>query len=206
MSRPIRPGTIGSEATLAERIAVLRKDKKMTYEALATAMTEAGRPMTRDAIHRIENGKPRRKVSVDELVALTKVFGLSFEDLLMPMELVNQKRAADLLRRSAVVNSQLNELAVESFALSVEVATLALDQPELADYIYKHAAHAAGVAPGLPAGTDIAVVKAIVRFTEAISTAAEQRARGELDPDDLRSLLTEEQYAAFGPLPTTEDS
>ena len=69
---------------LAERVAELRQSNlpPMSYETLAKRMAEVGCPIQPSALHRIEKGTPRRKVSVDELVAFSEVFGKSIQDLI----------------------------------------------------------------------------------------------------------------------------
>lgn len=84
MPRQNQPRTVGSEDALAQRIAVLRSEAEppLSYEALAARMSAVGCPIQPSALHRIEKGSPRRKVTVDELVALSQVFEVPIEDLI----------------------------------------------------------------------------------------------------------------------------
>ena len=84
MARQNRPRSMGREDYLAERVAELRHSSlpPMSYETLAKRMAEVGCPIQPSALHRIEKGTPRRKVSVDELVAFSEVFGKSIQDLI----------------------------------------------------------------------------------------------------------------------------
>jgi transcriptional regulator with XRE-family HTH domain len=138
MPRPNRPRTIGSEATLAERIAFEREARGMTYEGLAVAMTEAGCSVDKSAIYRIEKGTPRRKVSVDEVVALTEVLGLSFEDLLTPIELVRQERAQELALDLREAKEEQERATRRLLDVLLEYIRLGRTSPELMEYINNH--------------------------------------------------------------------
>src|SRR5688500_9413399 len=96
MPRPNPPRTIHSEENLRRRIALEREERGQSYETLAGLMTELGCAIPGSALHKIEKGKPPRKVAVDELIALSEVWGLPVLDLLMPLELRNQQRAQEL--------------------------------------------------------------------------------------------------------------
>jgi transcriptional regulator with XRE-family HTH domain len=48
-------------------------------------MTKAGAPMNQSAIWKIENGKPRRRITVDEAIAFAKVFEVPLDELLTPV-------------------------------------------------------------------------------------------------------------------------
>jgi transcriptional regulator with XRE-family HTH domain len=135
MPRPNRPRTIGREVNLAERIAVERERLGLTYEGLARLMTEAGCPVDKSAIYRIEKGEPRRKVSVDELVALMDVFELSFDELMMPMELVNQKRGQELAAKMRDADDQLDEAAANLVETLIEFLRLGQESPEMSEYV-----------------------------------------------------------------------
>jgi hypothetical protein len=55
---------------------------------VARRMGAAGRPVNQTAIWKIENGAPRRTISLDETLALAEVFGLTVADLLRSPEQV----------------------------------------------------------------------------------------------------------------------
>ncbi len=85
-----------SEETLARRLAFERDQRGWTYEGLAKRMTDVGCPINQSAIYKIEKGQPRRRVTVDELVAMSKVFDIDLGDLLVPVEFVLQDHARSL--------------------------------------------------------------------------------------------------------------
>src|SRR5690348_16348038 len=98
MPRQNRARTIASEANLAARIARERGERGLSYESLAKAMADVGCPIDKSALHRIEKGRPPRKVSVDELVALSRVFQTAIDELLLPPDLIDQRRALELVK------------------------------------------------------------------------------------------------------------
>lgn len=94
MPRPNRPRTILAEDHLARRIAIERERKDMSTDGLAQRMTDVGCAMTGSAIYKIEKGVPRRRITVDELVAFSQVFEVPIEDLLLPPEAVLERELA----------------------------------------------------------------------------------------------------------------
>jgi transcriptional regulator with XRE-family HTH domain len=90
-------GSIGSERSLARRIVYEREKRGWKQVALASRLTAAGCPMTQSGISKIENVEAPRRITVDELVALSQVFGIRAEELLLPPELVADQAARRLL-------------------------------------------------------------------------------------------------------------
>jgi transcriptional regulator with XRE-family HTH domain len=76
---------------VAERVREIRRHRNLSVQELAQACADAGYPeLTRDAIYAIETGRRvkgrrRRHVSVDELLAFTKVFNVPLSVLLWPI-------------------------------------------------------------------------------------------------------------------------
>ena len=96
MPRPNRGRVVRAERNVADRIAFERQQRGWTLEGLAKRMSDAGCPINSSAIYKIESGDPPRRVTVDELVALSMVFETDVADLLIPIALVNNKRARKL--------------------------------------------------------------------------------------------------------------
>lgn len=138
MARPNRGRSIGGESNLARRIAHERGQRGLSYEGLAKLMTDAGCGIQGSAIYKVEKAEPRRRVTVDELVALAAVFELSVDELLTPMEVLENRRAQELLR-------EMDE-ADEGFFLAVgrllfafsEFIQLAESAPELYEFVHGH--------------------------------------------------------------------
>ncbi len=97
MPRPNRTRSIASEENLARRIAYEREQRRYSFAGLASRMTGVGCAIDQSALYKIENGNPRRRISVDELVALSEVFKIPVNDLLIPPELVTDRKALKLL-------------------------------------------------------------------------------------------------------------
>jgi len=84
MPRPNKPRSIQAERALADRIAREREARGWSRESLAKRVTDVGCPIDATAIWKIEKGDPPRRIVVNELVALSRVFGTTFmEDLLV---------------------------------------------------------------------------------------------------------------------------
>ena len=98
MPRPNAMRSIASERALAARIAYERDARGMSYEGLAARMTAIGCAINASAIYKIEKGEPPRRITVDELVALGRVFKLELEELVQPPEVAANKQLLRLLR------------------------------------------------------------------------------------------------------------
>ncbi|KUJ67467.1 hypothetical protein ACZ90_26765 [Streptomyces albus subsp. albus] len=69
------------EDYVAERIKLEREARGWSTVTLAEKMAEAGHPVNQAAIWRIESGKPRRRVNLDEALGFCKVFDLDMDEL-----------------------------------------------------------------------------------------------------------------------------
>ncbi|MEV7197154.1 helix-turn-helix transcriptional regulator [Streptomyces sp. NPDC093510] len=78
---PERPAP---EDYVADRIKQEREARGWSTVALAEKMAEAGHPVNQAAIWRIESGKPRRRVNLDEALGFCQVFGLTMDELTAP--------------------------------------------------------------------------------------------------------------------------
>ena len=79
-----KPKVGDSEGNVAAHVRFERELRWWSTAELARYVTEAGCPISQSAVWRIESGEPRRKISVDELVAFSKVFDKQIGDLLQP--------------------------------------------------------------------------------------------------------------------------
>ncbi len=96
MPKRLTGRTITAEDDLAERITHERERRGWSYERLAREMTKAGCKTHASAVHKIEKGEPRRRITVTELVGISRALDLPVEDLLRPL--------------AAVLNEELTEL------------------------------------------------------------------------------------------------
>lgn len=72
-----------TEEFLAHRIEELRTMEGWSFADLSQRMAEVGCPIERSSLQKIERGKPRRKITVNELVAFSLVFRVEIPALLV---------------------------------------------------------------------------------------------------------------------------
>lgn len=78
-----------SEENVALRLAWEMRQRGWSQERMAQELTNAGCPTHQSAISKIVNSKPdgsRRAISLDEAIAMAKVFGIPLEELPLPPE------------------------------------------------------------------------------------------------------------------------
>jgi len=97
--RPNQPRDVYAENNLRRRVGIEREARGWTYEGLAKRMTDAGCAINASALYKIEKADPPRRITVDELVALSRVLDLTAEDLLAPPELAESKAALVAVQR-----------------------------------------------------------------------------------------------------------
>lgn len=132
MPRPNQPRDVFAEDHLAQRIKLEREKRGWTYEGLAKRMTDVGCPINQSALYKVEQAQPRRRITVDELVALARVFEVSVEDLLTDPKLLAVRAVVPLLsewqdlkarryrvleevkRRQAEIEEQVKRIAADS--------------------------------------------------------------------------------------------
>jgi transcriptional regulator with XRE-family HTH domain len=121
VSRPNKPREVYAESYLADRIASERARQRMSLEGLATRMTKAGCAINQSAIYKIEQGQPRRRITVDELVAFSRVFGLPLDDLLTDPVLVRAGQIAPLLEEYWQLRVKFAEAGTEYLRRTTEI-------------------------------------------------------------------------------------
>lgn len=97
MPRPNQPRAIASEQTVARRVAAEREERGMSYDGLASRMTAAGCAINASALYKIEKGSPPRRITVDELVAFSRVFETTVADLITSSETRVGERVRELV-------------------------------------------------------------------------------------------------------------
>jgi transcriptional regulator with XRE-family HTH domain len=134
MPRPNVGRSMANEANLAVRVARERQARGMSYEALAKAMTKVGCSINASSLYKIEKGSPPRKVTVEELVAFHQVFDLSIENLLTPIELLDQERAHEILKDVGAAEIRLFEAVADLLGGYSDFYSLAATHPDLHEY------------------------------------------------------------------------
>jgi len=123
------------QENLSRRLAQLRARKKWTAGDVQRELAKVGCDVPRNAALRIEQGT--RQVTVDELVAFSKVYGKTVEDLMTPVELVGHETAkgiaARIDREMAVALESLQRLGEALNALR----ELRKGEPEAGDYLVR---------------------------------------------------------------------
>jgi len=100
-------------------------------------MAEAGCPdLPSNAIARIERGE--RGISVNELVALAKVFDVSVTNLLTSVEWLRQKRAERLLEELREAHEGVRACATKKLELILELVKLGGSDTDALNYIVAH--------------------------------------------------------------------
>ena len=123
------------EAAVAERVAYEREIRGWSLEGLAKRMTVAGCPINQSAIHKIENGEPRRRITVDELCALGVVLGMPIEELIKPMAVVADARARQLWEDWRCAHVDRNVANQRVFEVEIALSAHALGHPAAAKAI-----------------------------------------------------------------------
>lgn len=144
MPRPMKGRQMFAEAHLAQRIAVEREARGWSYDGLAERMKGVGCNIHASALYKIEKGSPPRRVTVDELVALSQVFNLGMTELVADPRHFLSERAARLAEKTLNLMSESTRLAVEAdkvmgeaMEVEEELAHLLEGRPEVAAAILK---------------------------------------------------------------------
>jgi transcriptional regulator with XRE-family HTH domain len=109
---------------MARRIQVERETRGWSHTSLAARMTKAGCPMNQSAIWKIENGKPRRRITVDEAVGFGTVFKIPVKDLLVDVDVALGREVDDYFRHAVRLASELSEMGERAAELSISLQTV----------------------------------------------------------------------------------
>lgn len=144
------------EERLAGRTERERTLRGWSYQDLSRAMAAAGVPIDRSSIQRIEKGS--RRVNVDELVSLSRVFGIPMETMVESEELVlaqevrstfeNWVEASRVAHRAVATQRGLATIMRRRFAKSPEAVDL------LDDLVREYSAKAFAAGSDDPAAAD----------------------------------------------------
>ncbi|MEU6990599.1 helix-turn-helix transcriptional regulator [Streptomyces sp. NPDC046465] len=112
------------EDYVADRIKQERETRGWSTVALAEKMAEAGHPVNQAAIWRIESGKPRRRVNLDEALGFCQVFGLTMDELTAPPMKYADALVRGLVRDRIKKSHALAELQIDAQRLEREIRDL----------------------------------------------------------------------------------
>lgn len=98
------------EDHVAARIKLERDARGWSTVRLAEEMAAVGHPVNQSAIWRIESGKPRRRVNLDEALGFCKVFDLTLQDLTGPPGKLATPRVRQLASEYAELSYEYRHL------------------------------------------------------------------------------------------------
>lgn len=148
MPRPKPRRSIGGEQNLAERIRRELSVRDWSPAELGKRMTEAGCSIGTSSVYKVLDDEKPRTISVDELLALADVFGTTTDDLLTPVEALDQRRAKELLQSLDEADERIMEGVAGELRAMVELFRLACDNRELHDYVVNHRYRRVGFGAG----------------------------------------------------------
>ncbi|MFC7806109.1 helix-turn-helix transcriptional regulator [Streptomyces olivaceus] len=136
------------ENHVAARIKMEREVRDWSTAKLAEEMTKAGHPINQSAIWRIESGKPRRRVNLDEALGFCKVFDLSLDDLTsVPGQLMNPQ-VRRLVGEYVAKWKEWRALSRAQDRIMAELKEYAEAHPEQEDMVKAMVTHELAVASG----------------------------------------------------------
>lgn len=158
MPRPNQPRSLGTERSVVQRIAMLCEERGWKYPELAERMTAAGCPIQTSALYKMEKGDPPRRVTLDEAAAFAEVFGITLDDIATPIQLIEQKAAADIASKMPAALLAYEKAVTDALQLYVGYGRLAARSPDLREFM-DHQARTGWQA--LPSPTSVALGDAV---------------------------------------------
>jgi transcriptional regulator with XRE-family HTH domain len=114
--------SLDNERMVAARIAYERQQNDWSYQQTSNKLKRVGGSLGAAEIQKIE--KENRRLSIDELVAFAKLFKLSPNEIMTPLELVLNKRAMEFVRKADHALEALAKSVRELIETSVELSQL----------------------------------------------------------------------------------
>lgn len=139
MPRPNPPRTIAGEQAVARRMAYERERRGMTYAGLASRMRQAGCPIQDSALFKIEKGDPPRRITVDELLALSTVFEIPLAEFITPLDRHLDEESERLIDAVCSASYAAHEGSLRYERAVRELADHLIRHPELAYAFRKEA-------------------------------------------------------------------
>jgi transcriptional regulator with XRE-family HTH domain len=135
-----------AEDHVAQRIKTEREVRGWSTVTLAERMTEAGHPINQSAIWRIESGKPRRRVNLDEALGFCKVFDIALDELTAPPGLIANPQIRRLVGEYVEQWKQWRALGKSMDAIQAELHTYTEAHPDQDDVVKALLTHELAVA------------------------------------------------------------
>lgn len=109
MPRPKPARKLISEQNVAERVAYEREQRGWSYAGLAQRLTAVGCAIDPSALYKIEKADPPRRITVDELVGLSEVFGLTLTELVTPLDVIVSEQTLKLIGACRSAHEQMGD-------------------------------------------------------------------------------------------------
>ncbi|GEM_PF-2643835 len=138
MPRPKPQRAIGGEENLARRIRRELTARAWTPAELAHRMTDAGCRIGTSSVYKILDTEKPRTISVDEFISLASVFDTTTDELLTPVEALEQREVQELLKDLDAGERQMLDGVMRYFEATFKLLQLAGDEPELYAYVKNH--------------------------------------------------------------------
>lgn len=171
-----------SEENLARRIAWEMERRGWSQERVAKEMTDAGHPLHQSSVSKIVNPKDgkRRSISVEDAIGFAKVFGVAFDNLLLPLEAVWDTDLRDALLRVQEIQQQRDALDREAASLITQVVQVAQAAGE--DFFDRHLTTA-------DSATRERLLDEMYRWAQRLNAQAESSALSDLTDEEKLERL-----------------
>lgn len=212
MPRPNKGRTLYSEQALAERVAAERALRGWTFDELAQRMTDAGCAINGSAVYKIEKGRPRRRITVDEHVAFSRVFELPLEELLTPPAIAASAAARAALNEWLIASTRRRDAEREELSALDRLHELVVADEDLAEVVREMILEMFGADP-LDQLAGLSLVSQVTRDDSEYRARMSEVARAELerrdadgtgsppDPELVAAELVRRRTAAPPPVP-----
>lgn len=137
-----------AENHVAERIKMEREVRGWSTVTLAERMNEAGHPINQSAIWRIESGKPRRRVNLDEALGFCKVFDITLDELTAAPGQIANPHVRRLVGEYVEQWKQWRALGKSMDAVQAELRAYTKAHPDQDDVVKALLTHEMAVASG----------------------------------------------------------
>lgn len=126
------------ERALVRRIKYERELRGWSPAKLAEVMTASGCKMHTSAVYKLEDTEKPRVLTATELIAAAKAFDMTLEELCVPIELVQKRRAQELIEELEAADERFIEGIESDLNALIELMRLAAEDRELYDFVVGH--------------------------------------------------------------------
>ena len=135
--------TIGGIDTVRERVRREMAAKEWTVPELSRQMESNGCPIQPKSLYRVFDDEQPRTITADEMIAFSRVFDVSLDDLITPIALLDNDRAQELVKEFQDIANDLDSLIDRALTAEAELTHIARKEPALYAKVHEIAAGAA---------------------------------------------------------------